>query len=98
MAQSVEHADLDLGVMSLSPTLGVEINKKSWSTWAQLVKCPTLGFGSGHDLMVHGTETCVGILSFPLSLPLPCSHTHVHTLMHSLSLSQNKQISMKKKP
>ena len=26
----------------------------SWGTWvAQSVKCPTLGFGSGHDLMIH---------------------------------------------
>lgn len=28
LAQSVEHATLDLGVMSLSPTLGVDITKK----------------------------------------------------------------------
>ena len=28
-----------------------------WGAWvAQLVKCPTLGFGSGHDLMVHAFE------------------------------------------
>ena len=27
---------------------------------AQLVKCPTLDFGSGHDLMVRGIEPCVG--------------------------------------
>ena len=28
---------------------------------AQLVKSPTLDFGSGHDLMVHGFEPCVGL-------------------------------------
>ena len=26
---------------------------------AQLVKHLTLGFGSGHDLMVHGVEPCI---------------------------------------
>ena len=45
---------------------------------------PTLDFGSGHDLMVHGLEPCVGlysvtvwslfgILSLPLSVPTPLS-------------------------
>ena len=43
---------------------------------AQLVKHPTLDFGSGHDLMVHG------ILSPSLSLPL--------SLSLSLSLKINK--------
>ena len=55
MAQLVEHVTLDLGVVSFSPTLGIEITLKikSWGTWvAQSVKCTTLGFGSGHDLMV----------------------------------------------
>ena len=28
---------------------------------AQLVKCPTLGFSSGHDLSVHGLEPCIGL-------------------------------------
>ena len=33
----------------------------SWGTWvAQLVKCPTCDFGSGHDLMDCETEPCVG--------------------------------------
>ena len=28
---------------------------------AQSVKCPTLDFGSGHDLMVHGFKPRVGL-------------------------------------
>ena len=28
---------------------------------AQLVKCPTLDFGSGHDLRVHEIEPCIGL-------------------------------------
>ena len=47
------------------------------------VKCLTLGFGSGHDLMVHEFELRVGLCADSsetgiLSLPLPAS------------LSQNK--------
>ena len=60
-------------------------------TWvAQSVKRLTLGFGSGHDLMVRGfkphtgsvltTQSLLGILFLPLSLPFPCL----------LSVSQNK--------
>ena len=51
---------------------------------AQSVKRPTLDFGSGHDLRVHGIEPRVELcddsaqpaldsLSPFLSLPLPCS-------------------------
>ena len=50
---------------------------------AQLVKCPTLDFGSDHDLTVCEFEPRIGLcadsaepawdyLSLPLSLPLPC--------------------------
>ena len=59
---------------------------------AQSVKCPTLDFCSGHDLMVCEIETykgsvlaassLLGIVSLPLSLPVPCSC--------SLSLKINK--------
>ena len=60
---------------------------------AQSVKCPTLGFGSGHDLTVCGFEPRVGLcagitepawdsLSPSLSAPPP--------LELSFSLSQNK--------
>ena len=61
---------------------------------AQLVKQPTLDFGSGHDLLVgHGIETHVQLCtdraepawdSFSLSLPLPPS------LILLLSLKINK--------
>ena len=64
-------------------------NKKPqhWGTWVgQLVKCPTLGFSSGHDLSVLGSspEPCVvlctqwGVCFLPLhpSAPLlACAHT-----------------------
>ena len=66
----------------------------TWGTWvAQSVKHPTLDLGSGHDLTVCGFKphirsvltvwSLLGILSFPLSLPLP-------TYTQALSLSQNK--------
>ena len=63
---------------------------------AQLVKCPTLDFSSGHDLVVCGFKPCgpaqsvqslLGILSPLLSAPP----------LHVLSLSQNKSINLKKK-
>ena len=69
-----------------------------WGAWvAQSVECLTLGFSSGHDLTVSEFEPHVGLcadrsepawdsLSLPLSLPLP----------RSLSLSQNKEINLKK--
>ena len=51
---------------------------------AQSAERPTLGFGSGHDLMVCEMKPRVGLcadsaeppwdsLSLPLSLPLPCA-------------------------
>ena len=55
-------------------------------TWVvQLVKCLTLDFSLGHDLMGHGIEPSIGLcadsmetawdsLSPSLSLPLPRSH------------------------
>ena len=68
----------------------------------QLVKLRLLIFGSGPDLTVHEIEPMsgsaltvrrlLGILSLPVSLPLPlpylCMHTGVLSLF--LSLSQNK--------
>ena len=66
---------------------------------AQLVECPTLDFGSGHDLMVCGFEPHTGLhiecgACLGFSLPLPFSRTHALTLSLSLSLSK---ISKKKK-
>ena len=56
---------------------------------AQSVKHPTLGFGSGHDLMVCGIEPHVGLCADIIepaleatSLPLP----------HSFSLRINKHL------
>ena len=60
---------------------------------AQSVKCPTLGFGLGHDLTVCEFETHIGFcadgaepawdsLSLPLSLPLP----HLLCLFHKNKL------------
>ena len=61
------------------------IVKKYYSgTWMTQVKCPTIGFSSGHDLTVCESKLCVRLctdivesawdsLSPPLSLPLPCS-------------------------
>ena len=55
---------------------------------AQLVKCLTLGFSSGRDLMVHEIEPHVELHVVgmepawdSLPLPLPC----LHFLSHSLS-------------
>ena len=56
---------------------------------AQSVKCPTLGFGSGHDLMVHEIKPRIGICAdstepawdshfLSLSAPPP-SNTYIHT-------------------
>ena len=42
----------------------IKCTSSFWSrgAWvAQSVKRPTLGFGSCHDLMVHGIEPCIGL-------------------------------------
>ena len=57
---------------------------------AQSVKCPTLDFGSGHDLTVRGmeprVEQCGTCLGFSLSLSLCPSPAHAL----SLSIKINK--------
>ena len=67
---------------------------------AQSGKCLTLGFGSGHDLTVHGFKPFVGLCADSvepawdcLSLPLclffpPCACASAHT--HTDSLSPNR--------
>ena len=59
---------------------------------AQLVKHLRLGFGSGHDLLVCGIESCVGLhagrgacLGLSLSLSLP----DAPSLSHSLKINQS---------
>ena len=64
------------------------MGRASWGAWvAQSVKCPTLGFGSGHDLKdgtpfhlhsdalhqaLHSARSLLGIPSISLSLcPFP---------------------------
>ena len=65
--------------------------RKTWGTWvAELVKHPTLGFNSGHDLVVLGFKPHIRLCAdsaepawdslFPLSLPSPAC-----TCMHTLS-------------
>ena len=69
---------------------------------AQLVKRPSLDFGSCHDLAVCEFKPCIGLytdsaepawdsLSLPLSLPLP------HSLTLSLSLNKYFIYLLKKK-
>ena len=57
---------------------------------AQTVKHLTLGFGSGHDLMVHGFEACIGLVAQSLlgilSLPLSA----LPQLASTRILSQNR--------
>ena len=78
------------------------INKKTEitfrGTWvAQSVKHPTLDFGSGHDLMVHGFKLCIELCANgaesawdPLT-PSPSTPPLLTcALSLSLSLSQNK--------
>ena len=68
---------------------------------AQLVKCPTRDFGSGHDFMAHDIKPRVGLCAnsaelawdslSPFSLcPSPTCAPSL-SLSLSLSLSQNKQ-------
>ena len=79
-------------------------------TWvAQLVEILTLGFGSGHDLMVGELETHIGLcadrvepawdslsLSLSLSAPPPLAHTHTHTQTHRHTLSLSLSLSLSK--
>ena len=66
---------------------------------AHLVKCPTLDFGSGHDLMVRENEPHIGICSGStqpawdsLSLSLSALPMHFLSLYLSLSLSLSLSI------
>ena len=59
---------------------------------AQLVKCPTLGFHSGHDPRVMGSSPALGstLSTEPAWVSLSSSLTLFPTCAFSLSLSQNK--------
>ena len=65
---------------------------------AQSFKCPTLGFGSGHDLVVHEFEPVSGPVLTVQSLPgillsppfLSAPPLLVRSLSLSLSLKINK--------
>ena len=52
----------------------------------QLVKCPTLDFGPGHDLMICEMEPHVGLCMTAQSLLGILSHTRSLSLSFSLSL------------
>ena len=83
--------------------------KKSWGTWVtQSIKRPTLDFGSGHGLMVHGLQPHVGLctgsmepswggegFSLLSGPPHLLMHTHTHTHTHTLSLSLSHSLSLK---
>ena len=78
---------------------------------AQSVKRPTLDFGSGHDLLVLEMETepeprvggavvstlqsLLGIVSLPLSLPLPCLSTCLCILSLNLKINKLKKKKVK---
>ena len=71
-----------------------------WGAWmAQLVKHPTLDFGSGHDLRVCEIDPCIGLYAdsgacfgfFPsLSATAPPCPSPSCLVMLSLSLRINK--------
>ena len=63
---------------------------------AQLVKCLTLDFGSGHDLMVHEFEPADDVEPVWDSLSLSLSLSLWLSPIRSFSLSQNKKINFKK--
>ena len=62
-----------------------------WGAWvAQLVKQPTLDFGSGHDLTVREIEPLIGSLLGILCLLLSLSLPHSCSPHDCLSLKINK--------
>lgn len=68
VAQLGEHATLNLRVVEFKHHVGHSLlkkkssfKKKLWSTWvAQLVKCLTLDFGSGHGVRVVRSSPPLG--------------------------------------
>ena len=71
-----------------------KLSRIIWDAWvAPSVKCPTLDFGSGHDLKIREwSPTSVSALTAwsllgILSVPLSCLCAHVCALSLSLSVS-----------
>ena len=61
----------------------------------QSVKCPTFGFGSSHDLMVHEFEPCIRLCTDSAepasdSLPPPVYAPPLLTHSFSLKIKLNK--------
>ena len=91
-------------IQSFSSDQKLERGREQGTWVAQSAKYLTLDFGSGHDLMVCGIESCVCLhaysvkpawdsLSPSCSASLPCALS----ISFSLSLSQSKQINTFKK-
>ena len=65
---------------------------------AQSVKCPTLDFGSGHDLTVGEIKPCIRLCgdsaepACSFSPSLSVSHLHVLSFSLSLKISKLKNI------
>ena len=67
---------------------------------AQLVKCLTLDFGSGHDLIVHEFEPHIGLCTDSMETPwdsLSPSFSAPPLLTNACALSlKNKEINLKR--
>ena len=64
-----------------------------------MVKCPTLGFSSGHDLTVYGIEPLVGLCAdgteSAWGSPSPSPPSAPSPLMRTCALSNNKNSFLK---
>ena len=71
------------------------VKKPPWAAaWvAQWVEHPTLDFGSGHDLTVHGIEPQVGLHADNRE---PAWDSVSASVSHSLSVKINKYLKKKK--
>ena len=67
------------------------LKRHSWGTWvAQLFKCLTLDFGSGHDLTVCGIEPHIGLHADSTEPAWDFLSPSLSALPSSLSLKINK--------
>ena len=94
----ISHYVLLLKVYVVCKTF-IKVSKLGDAWMAHLVKCPTLGFGSGHDLMVVGSSPAShsaehgACLRFFFSLSICPFSAGARCLSLSLSLSQKKKVS-----